>query len=169
MKRHTCKHLARHLSILAACALVATLFSTTATGYTSKEFTIDKTEQKSFKFTIDAGERFQFSFDANATMDMTVYRVATNGSKTPVASVSDATGEFITTEVATWTCNVTLVVNPGYAGNKVNLAVRYTFMATAGRWLSVVVSIGAAAIGITAIVMLVQKKGPAAGTTGGAG
>jgi hypothetical protein len=148
--------------------LAMTFFCDNATGFTSKEYVIGKTEQKSYKFAIDAGERFEFDIDANATMDMTVYRVAANGSKTVVTAISNKVVEYETVEVDAWTCNVTLTVSPGYPGSAVKLTVRYTFMKTIGRWLSVLVSIVGAGFGIAAIVLLVKKGSAGKRKEGGA-
>ncbi|HME53703.1 MAG TPA: hypothetical protein VKM55_15860 [Candidatus Lokiarchaeia archaeon] len=142
------------LAIFTSLVIFAS-FASSGSSFVLKSYTLSQVKPQSFKFNIDGGQPLHFSYDANTTVIMTLYLVASDGSKTFEREIKNSSYSFDEIRSASWTCNITLYTF-GAKGASVN--VRYTYMKTTGIDLSISIAIVAAAMAVFFIWLLVSKR-----------
>jgi hypothetical protein len=148
------------LAIFMNFAILA-MFVSPGSSYVLKSYTLSQTKPQSFKFNIDGGQPLHFTYDANVTINMTLYLVASDGSKSIERGIVNSSYSIDENRPTSWTCNITLALVQGYTGVGASVDVRYTFMKTTGMALAISISIVGAAMVVFFIWLLVSKKNQA--------
>ena len=145
------------LAIFMNLAVLST-FASSGNSYVLKSYMLSQAKPQSFKFNIDGGQPLHFSYDANVTINMTVYLVTSDGSKSIERDITNSSYTLDKTNPTSWICNITLSLVQGYTGIGASVDVRYTFMKTTGIAMAISVAIVAVAMAVFFIWLLASKK-----------
>ena len=130
------------------------------TAFVKEEYSSVKvSDLPSFEFKIDANERFEFSIEANSTINTTYTEIPKiQGEPATINSEIDNISSLDIIKPFPWIINITIDPAPGYSGTHLALVVKYSYMTTTGRWISYIVIVAAAIIGIFCIYILFKDR-----------